>query len=140
MERRVLLWAFLLFASLTQAQPPLDFGPDSSFCEGSFVLLDATFLNADSYLWQDGSTNSTFIVAQTGTYWLQATTASQVQSDTIILTANPLPHVDLGEDISICPWDSASPVLLTGPLGMASYFWNISGPAGLFYDQHGCTG
>ncbi len=45
----------------------MDLGPDTSFCQGENILLDAG-AGFDSYQWQDNSTNQTFTASTTGTY------------------------------------------------------------------------
>ena len=46
---------------------------DTLFCQTESLVLDATIPGA-SYLWQDNSTNPTFIVNQGGEYWVDVTT------------------------------------------------------------------
>jgi gliding motility-associated-like protein len=55
------------------ALPSLDLGPDRSACEISNVLLDATVFGADSYLWNDGTTEPELNVATTGTFSVTVT-------------------------------------------------------------------
>lgn len=86
------------------ADPNLDFGPDVSFCTGNTLTLDATTGGA-SYLWQDASANPTLNATTSGTYWAELEIAGCKFSDTISLTVNPFPIIDLGPDTTICPWD-----------------------------------
>lgn len=132
MKRCLLLWAMLFVVSAVGAQSTIEFGPDTSICEGEFAILDVTHMDADNYLWQDGSSNSVFIAAQTGTYWVLAKKGLQHFTDTIEIVVHPIPGVDLGDDLSLCPWDSESPLTLTGPPGMDTYFWTIDGPGSFF--------
>ena len=50
---------------------PIDLGPDTNLCEGQVMTLNAE-VQGGSYLWQDGSTNPTFEVTESGTYTLCA--------------------------------------------------------------------
>ena len=47
--------------------PVVDLGADTVICEGSFLILDATFPGA-SYQWGDQSTQATYLVSEAGTY------------------------------------------------------------------------
>ena len=47
--------------------PVVDLGADTVICEGSFLILDATFPGAN-YQWDDQSTQATYLVSETGTY------------------------------------------------------------------------
>ena len=49
-----------------------DLGPDTSFCQGGSLLLDAGG-GYDTYSWQDNSTNQTFTANATGTYYCTTT-------------------------------------------------------------------
>ncbi len=84
--------------------PDVDLGNDTTLCVGT--ILDATIPNAANYLWQDGSTNSTFTVTETGTYSVVATDTFGCQNaDTILVQINEI-TVDLGADTLICSYDS----------------------------------
>jgi gliding motility-associated-like protein len=61
---------------------PVNLGEDKTLCQGDILILDATTLNA-SYLWQDGSSNSTFTVIQQGLYWVKTTIDSCSSMDSI---------------------------------------------------------
>jgi len=62
--------------------PPINIGNDTTIClEESFTLQpNAIDVN---YLWQDNSTDETFLVTQAGTYWVTATNQCDMVSDTI---------------------------------------------------------
>lgn len=96
--------------------PVVDIGNDTSVC-GS-ILLDAG--NAGStYLWCDGSTTQTLTLMLTGTCGVTVTDANGCSaSDTINVTVNTLPVVDLGNDTTVC----GSLLLDAGNPG-ATYTW-----------------
>jgi gliding motility-associated-like protein len=70
-------------------------GPDTSFCGPSLLLTTTNFNGGIAFLWQDGSTNSTFTVTQTGIYYVTVTYASNCRlSDTIsVINNTPNPAV-----------------------------------------------
>ncbi len=63
--------------------PDLDFGPDSMLCGDDGILLEVP--GFESYSWQDGSTESTFLVTVPGAYLLEATTADNCTAHDDIL-------------------------------------------------------
>ncbi len=88
------------------SNPQVFLGNDTIICIGESVILDADIGNVRSYLWQDGSTNSTFTVTQTGTYHVDVTDNFGCQdADTIFIQVNEV-TVDLGVDTVICNYDS----------------------------------
>ncbi len=97
----------------------LNLGNDTTLCQGASILLDATTLNA-TYLWQDGSTNPTYNVSQQGSYWVELTVNNCSTTDTINITIDPLPAINLGNDTLICQGDS---LILDATLTNASYLW-----------------
>lgn len=94
---------------------PLDLGPDLLGCEGDEFTLNAGG-GYVSYDWFDGTTDSTFIVNASGTYWIEVTDEcgfKQLDSVTVVIdTVNlvNLPdYINCIEDtiiISMPPFDS----------------------------------
>lgn len=99
--------------------PNVDLGIDTSICFGDTLFLDATNPNA-SYVWQDGSSNATFNAYGSGLYWVEAVNGCGSIRDSLNLTVNVNPVVDLGNDSILCDGDSL--VLSDIQLG-ASYLW-----------------
>ena len=98
---------------VTVNAPNVDLGPDTTFCSGTNYTLDAGS-GFTSYLWSDGSTNSTLNVNGTGTYWVEVTnTAGCTNSDTVIIYQGVL-NIDAGPTQTVClgcadiPDDSAT--------------------------------
>lgn len=83
----------------------LDLGDDALLCDGESLILDATLPNADTYQWQDGSTDPTFLVTESGTYSVIVTNECNSLSDNISVTyISPQPiTIDLGNDTILCP-------------------------------------
>jgi|GEM_PF-785571 len=95
-------------------------GEDLAFCD-SFTINAGNF---SAYLWDDGSTGSTRTVIASGTYYISVTNDLGCNStDTINLTANPVPVVDLGNYESICLPPGSSITLDAGNAG-SSFLWS----------------
>ncbi|PCJ84322.1 MAG: hypothetical protein COA57_09460 [Flavobacteriales bacterium] len=100
--------------------PTVDLGNDTTLCQGETLTLDVMTSNA-TYQWQDNSTDSTFTVAQQGTYWVQITDSSCGSStDTVNITYNSLPTVDLGNDKTLCQGETLT---LDATTSNATYLW-----------------
>jgi len=98
--------------------PAIDLGPDQDLCSGSTLQLT---VNANSLLWDDGSSAGARTIDQPGTYWAMATNNGCSASDTVNVTGIPLPVVQLGPDTGLCA--SALLYLDATVLG-GSYLWN----------------
>ncbi|MCB0579385.1 MAG: PKD domain-containing protein, partial [Phaeodactylibacter sp.] len=86
--------------------PDIDLGPDTSVCENGVFRLDAGPGFA-SYRWQDGSIGQTYTTFETGTFWVEATTAcGDVKRDTIEIRLNPVIAIALRPDTILCSGDS----------------------------------
>jgi gliding motility-associated-like protein len=99
--------------------PIVDLGTDTTLCQGEELLLDITTINA-FYLWQNNSTNSTYLVSQAGTYWVEVTVDECTTRGTIQVDYNPLPVFDLGKDTSLCYGDILT---INSSSPNASYLW-----------------
>ena len=111
--------SFLL--TVLQAPSLLQLGADTSICPGNQLVLNA-HKGYGSYRWQDGSTDSVFIVTQPGTYFVTINSPCGGQfNDTVLVTAQ-LPIVfSLGNDITICNKDIAT---IIAPTGFINYQWS----------------
>ena len=109
-----------VFITVLQTPPALNLGADFSICPQNTRLLNAHTGYA-SYRWQDASTDSTFLVTQPGTYYVDATDACGVTStDTVHVTAHAPVLVSIGPDRSKCNNDT---IMLQAPAGFLSYNW-----------------
>ncbi|MBT3207310.1 MAG: choice-of-anchor D domain-containing protein [Bacteroidetes bacterium] len=100
----------------------VDLGADTTICQGESVVLDAGIYQ--DYLWSNQETTQSIAVSVTGTYSLTISDTSGCSvSDEIIITVNPLPAVDLGNDLDICEGSFAT---LNGGQ-FASYLWSDGG-------------
>lgn len=105
--------------------PAVDLGPDRELCEG--LVLDALNPGA-SYLWSDGSTGQTLLVAENGQYWVQVSTPLGIASDTVSIILLPVPEIDFDIVHEACLGDSSGMItaIVTGGQGDYSYAWENS--------------
>ena len=91
----------LVDVSINQ-QPNVDAGKDQAICIGSTIVLKG--FGADTYSWNNGVIdNTSFQPTINQTYILIGADAfGCVNSDTIVVTVNPLPVVSAGNDTTIC--------------------------------------
>lgn len=86
------------FTAPVSLQPNINLGNDTLLCADSRLLLDATCLEC-SYLWQDGSTEATFTVTNSGTYSVNVQNRCGSDQDAIhidfeeCLVASDIPNV-----------------------------------------------
>ena len=80
--------------------------PDASLCPGTTLMVSPFSLTATSYVWQDGSTSIPYLISAAGVYWLEATTVCGADRDSISITSQGIPTVNLGQDQGICPGDT----------------------------------
>jgi gliding motility-associated-like protein len=108
--------------------PTVDLGPnDTVLCKGANLFLNATDPNATDYLWQDGSTLSTYqVILVTDTYWVEVSNPGCIRSDSIFVFFDQSPEVNIGADTLICYGDTLA--LGPGIIGSA-YEW-IDVPTG----------
>lgn len=101
--------------------PSVTLGNDSTQCGGNFTLTAPA--GPYNYLWSDMSTGNTLLVSGTGSYNLTVTDSVTgcANSDTVNLTINAVPVVNLGADTSLC---GGSLTLDAGFTTDGSYLWN----------------
>ncbi len=101
--------------------PDVDLGGDDYFCFGeTFEVVAQGVFN--SYLWHDGSTGSSYSTDQEG--WIKVDVTDEygcVDSDSIYVTENALPEVDLGNDTTLC---GAQSLILDGGPDGEFYTWS----------------
>ena len=133
--------------TITFSAPPIvDLGPDTILCNLPFFTIHAGG-PFDSYLWSTGGNGPFEGIPTTGQYWAEVSLGGCTDRDTINITFNPIPIVNLGADTVIC---GQIPQLLN-PGNLGNYVWSTgdSTPTLLanstgFYDVsvtlNGCTG
>jgi len=103
---------------------------DTVLCVGNSMTLRAG-LGFQSYLWQDGSTDSVLTISAPGLYWVEAVNSCNFSTrDSILVTEKRIAFTRLGAKMR-CSTDSLQ---LTGPPNYLSYQWfpdyNISNTTG----------
>jgi len=98
--------------------PSIALGPDTILCQGQSVTLSAGA--AASYAWSTGATTQSITVSSTGNYWVLAANGQCAAGDTVAVTVNTYPVVDLGPDSTLCDGESLT---LAGGTA-SSYLWS----------------
>ena len=91
---------------------------ETGFCTGESVTVDVSTVDA-TYLWFDGSTNSTYTFDEPGIYSVEILSGGCSFSDTITITEYENPIIDLGNDITICGITNVN-----GVSGFDIYSWS----------------
>ncbi len=93
---------------------------DTTLCPKQTLLLNATYPNA-SYQWQDNSTSPTFLVKQSGIYWVDVIVNQCPVRDSV--TINYFQGIlDIGRDTILC-FDTSLYTIYSSPPGI-SYLWS----------------
>lgn len=100
-------------------RPNVNLGTDTILCTGDTILLNA-YLQDGKYLWNDGSTNSSKIVTQDDTIWVNVTVNNCKNSDSILISFINPPSVNLGNDTVLCKGES---LILDATGDLAEIIW-----------------
>jgi len=114
-------------------RPVVSLGADTSICEKQVLSLYATTANA-VYLWQNNSTLDHFVVQQPGLYWAQVIVSGCSTRDSIVVTYKPLPHVNIGNDTTLCI--NSLLVLTAADPSIQSYKWQDNSTQATFTVNH----
>ncbi len=101
-------------------QSSVNLGNDSILCALATLLLSAEQPHPATYLWQDLSTNTTYLASSEGDYWVIVTDECLQVSDTIYLGYLYPIEVDLGNDTTLC---EGQHLLLSAETPYCSYLW-----------------
>jgi gliding motility-associated-like protein len=113
--------SFTNLAPLNVPASSINLGNDTSICVADSFILDPGILS--SYLWSTGATIQTIVVSQSGTYWVTAFgCGGQSLTDTINIYVNTSPTITLGNDTTICFYDTIS--LQPTPSNFPIMVWN----------------
>lgn len=93
---------------------------NATFCAGSSTTLDAGTGAGYTYLWNTGATTQTINANTAGTYWVDVTDACGTGTDSITITVNSNPVVNLGNDTTLCP---GATLTLNATTTGATYLW-----------------
>ncbi len=95
----------------------LNWGPDVTIC--GCITLSGYVSGVTSYQWCSGGTYPSKTICTSGVYCVTVSNGVCTASDTISITVNPMPIVDLGKDTTV----ATTLTLDAGPSGVA-YLWN----------------
>ena len=101
-------------------QSSLNLGNDSILCAIATLVLNAEQPHPANYLWQDLSTNTTYLVQSDGQYWVIVTDECLHVSDTINVGYLYPIEIDLGNDTTIC---EGQQLLLSAETPYCDYLW-----------------
>jgi len=101
-------------------QSSVNLGNDSILCALATLLLNAEQPHPATYLWQDLSTNTTYLASSEGDYWVIVTDECLQISDTIYLGYLYPIEVDLGNDTTLC---EGQHLLLSAETPYCTYLW-----------------
>jgi gliding motility-associated-like protein/CSLREA domain-containing protein len=102
---------------------------DTTLCAGETLLLDVTSDNS-SYLWNDQSTDPTFLVSEAGTYSVTIAQNGCDYFDEIEVSYALLDELDLGEDLTLCPQETQ---VLEANIPGADYLWQDNSTGDTFF-------
>jgi len=129
--------------------PVVDLGNDTMVCDGTPLILrsSVSYTNA-MYIWNDDNLTPSITPQISGTYWLRVNVDGCTTTDTIKVSFEPIPPVDLGSDTAIC---TGEVITLSSPSTIGTYLWNDgstgatlqvsnAGTYALSVTQNGCSG
>lgn len=103
----------------TNPRPSVNLGADTSVCLPYVIIVNG---NYSSYLWSDGTTNSSLTINASGNYLITVTNSFNcLTTDSIFINANPYPVFDLGNDISM---QTTQTIIVGASSSFSSYLWN----------------
>lgn len=113
------------------AAPILNLGNDKAICPDETATLDAYTAPGNTYLWQNGSSDSIIKVSTAGKYWVEVKNTGCSSSDTVFVTTKPFPVIDLGTDVVLCP-NSNVPLDASTGNNSSTYVWHNGSTAATF--------
>lgn len=110
-----------VFISAIASPGAVNLGPDTQLCPGNTITFNARRGYA-SYLWNNGSNDSTLIVSAPGKYYIDVTDGCGATfSDTVLVIAAPPIPFNIGADRVKCNNDTLH---LKAPAGFLNYTWS----------------
>ncbi len=105
--------------------PPFSLGPDTLLCPNEVDTLTAHLQGATAFKWNTGSTDSTILINQAGTFYVFVTYQNQCQvTDSILVTYMPTVQLDF-HDTAIC---QGGFLILNADFGQGTYQWTANPP------------
>lgn len=99
-------------------------GADTSVCASNLLLNGSAIGSANTFLWQDGSTQPTYNATSSGLYWVEVANGIGCKKrDSINVTFGTPPAFNLGPDLAtVCDRDTL--ILSAAASNATSYQWN----------------
>ena len=103
-----------------QPSPNINLSSNQTICLGDQVILDA--IGANNISWNNGVSNTVpFYPTQSSYYTVSGDNSyGCVSEDSVLVTVNPLPNVNAGQDVNVCAGSAA--ILIAS--GANNYVWN----------------
>ncbi|HEV3249648.1 MAG TPA: gliding motility-associated C-terminal domain-containing protein, partial [Puia sp.] len=99
----------------------VNLGPETSICPNNSLLLNAK-KGFQNYRWQDGATDSTYLVTKPGKYYVTVSDAcGNLSSDTILIKEAPPVSFKMVSSLLKCNADSLT---IRAPPGFLNYKWS----------------
>ena len=83
------------------APPSITISKDTLICEGDEAVFEAYGQLVTDYIWSTGAVHSEITVGVQGTYSVTASNVCGTAIDTVYLLVQPLPNIDVGDDVSL---------------------------------------
>ena len=103
--------------SVVSQPPTINLGNDTTYC-GNFSRVIST--GAVNTIWSTGVTASQITITTPGLYWAKESNGCGTSSDSISISQNPLPAINLGNDTALC---SSQSLTLSAANPNATYLW-----------------
>ncbi len=105
-------------------------GNDTLLCQGGTIKLAPKDPNGiTSWLWQDGTTTTDYLVSSPGTYTLQVSNACGVSTAAVQVQLATVPVAQLGPDAAICPGTSTKLYNYQAKQPWDVYSWSVGSTA-----------
>ncbi len=112
-------------------RPAAELGADQTTCANDPVLLNPGSSLANDFIWSTSEDTPTISTAEADRYYVTVTASNGCSTvDSVEVFTNPLPIVDLGPDVTICPLEV---LMLDAENPGSSYVWS-NGESGQMED------
>ncbi|MEM9984085.1 MAG: hypothetical protein AAF804_03230, partial [Bacteroidota bacterium] len=111
------------------APPSLSLGRDTLLCEGETLSLGQDLSSSYTYLWSTGSSDRIQSLTAADCYWVEASNLCGLARDTLCLSYEQAPQLNLGADTTLCENES---LRLDATWPNASYQWQDGSRNGQF--------
>lgn len=104
------------------SSPSVSLGELLTLCPGEQITIRPIYANVLSWLWADGSTDSSYVVMDAGMISVQVSNLCGLDTDTLeVVMLPPTPELQLGADTALCP---GGQVALISPFPGEAVIWS----------------